>query len=137
MRKYLLIALLLAAALSSVAAKRKYKEKTYQEHFAEECRQGGKELAITEHRLSDGTRVDILTKTYAIEADFANKWAESIGQALYYALSTGKNPGVLLIMEDPAKDLKYYYRLQTVAAIYGITIWTIDADFYSELRFKP
>lgn len=137
MKKALFIVCLIGIVLSPAAAKRKHKEKTYQEHFAEQCRQGGKQKALTEYRLDDGTRVDVLTKTYAIEADFANKWAEAIGQALYYALSTGKKPGVLLIMEDPAKDLKYYYRLQTVAAVYGITIWTIDADFYSELRFKP
>jgi hypothetical protein len=34
----------------------------------------------TEYRLEDNTRVDCLTDTHAIEFDFAEKWAESIGQ---------------------------------------------------------
>ena len=38
---------------------------------------------------------------YAVEFDFAEKWAEAVGQALYYALKTGKKPAVVLIMEDP------------------------------------
>ena len=33
-----------------------------------------------EFRLWDMTRVDCLTKDYAIEFDFAKKWAESVGQ---------------------------------------------------------
>ena len=35
--------------------------------------------------LKDKTRVDCLTDEHAIEVDFAKKWAESIGQSLYYA----------------------------------------------------
>lgn len=40
----------------------------------------------------DGTRCDILTDEYAIEVDFANKWAEAIGQALNYAIQFNKMP---------------------------------------------
>ena len=36
-----------------------------------------------EHRLSDGARVDCLNGTYAIEVDYVDHWAESVGQALY------------------------------------------------------
>ena len=53
-----------------------------------------------EFRLWDATRVDCLTKDYAIEFDFAKKWAESIGQSLYYAKMTGKKPAVVLILTD-------------------------------------
>jgi len=52
-----------------------------------------------EHRLHDGTRVDILTATHAIEADWSHKWAEAVGQSLYYSLITGKKPGA-----RPAED---------------------------------
>ena len=72
--------------------------------------------------LKDGTRVDCLTSTHAIEVDFANKWAESIGQSLFYAEMTGKKPGVYLIIESD-RDYRYLKRLKLVAKKYGITIF--------------
>ena len=77
-------------------AKRLHKEKEYQECWCSEA--GG----ITEFVLSDRTRVDCLTNEYAIEFDFADKWAEAIGQSLYYAEMTGKKPGIAPIVEDSA-----------------------------------
>ncbi len=74
-------------------------EKYYQQQWC--SAQGG----VAEYRLDDGTRVDCLTDTHAVEVDFARKWAESIGQALYYGLQTGKRPGVLLILESPTSDV--------------------------------
>ena len=65
--------------------------------------------------LHDKTRVDCLTHTHAIEFDFAAKWAESIGQALYYAEVTNKKPGIVLIIEDKTKDNKYVKRANTIA----------------------
>ncbi len=59
---------------------------------------------ITEYRpKQDNVRVDILTRDEAIEVDFAQKWAESIGQALYYAVLTKRRPAVMIIVEQ-AKD---------------------------------
>lgn len=75
--------------------------------------------------LADKARIDCLTQTHAIEFDFAKKWAESIGQALYYGAATNKKAGVVLIIEDYNRDLKYLKRLQTVASRYGITVWTM------------
>ncbi len=63
--------------------------------------------------LIDGTRVDCLTKDYAIEFDFAQKWAESIGQSLYYAKMTGKKPAVAIIKKSPL-DYKYIFRIKKV-----------------------
>ena len=42
---------------------------------------------IEEYENKDKTRVDCLTSCHAVEFDFANKWAESIGQALHYQWS--------------------------------------------------
>ncbi len=39
----------------------------------------------TEVVLPNGTRCDILTDQYALEVDFADKWAEALGQCLNYA----------------------------------------------------
>lgn len=74
--------------------------------------------------LWDNTRVDCLTKDYAIEFDFAKKWAESIGQSLYYAKMTGKKPAVALILTD-LKDYKYVKRIERLDN--GIKIFLIHA----------
>lgn len=93
-----------------------------------------------EYILDDRTRVDCLTRNYAIEFDFARKWVEAIGQALYYGLKTGRRPGVVLIMEDPIKEGRYLDRLRAVADQHGIKIWimtrpeesVIDLQFSAE-----
>ena len=56
---------------------------------------------IEEYENKDFTRVDCLTKINAVEFDFANKWAESIGQALHYQYMTGRKGKVVLILENP------------------------------------
>lgn len=73
--------------------------------------------------LPDKTRVDCLTNEYAIEVDWAKKWAEGIGQSLYYAEMTDKKPAIGLIVG--AKDKRYLRRINKVANKYGITIFTI------------
>lgn len=65
-----------------------------------------------EYLLEDGTRVDILTATHAIEVDWAPKWAESIGQTLFYAEMTGKKPCVILLLNDEKKEQVYVHRLR-------------------------
>ena len=77
-----------------------------------------------EYILFDKTRVDCLTHEYAVEVDFAKKWAEGIGQALYYAEVTGKKPSVGLIVGDG--DRKYLDRLQRVADKFDIKVIVID-----------
>lgn len=66
-----------------------------------------------EHRLPDRTRVDCLTDTHAIEYDWASKWAEAVGQSLYYAFQTNKKAGIVLIYKKPS-DVRYYHRLMSV-----------------------
>ena len=74
--------------------------------------------------LWDLTRVDCLAKDYAIEFDFAKKWAESVGQALYYSKMTGKNPAVVLILNSPA-DYRYVKRIERLDN--GIRIFLVKA----------
>ena len=74
--------------------------------------------------LWDMTRVDCLTKDYAIEFDFAKKWAESIGQSLYYSKLTGKSPAVVLILTNPG-DYKYVKRIERLDN--GIKIFLVKA----------
>lgn len=68
--------------------KHKHSEASYQHAWCS-MHQG-----IEEFENKDKTRVDCLTATHAVEFDFANKWAESIGQALHYQKMTGKKAKV-------------------------------------------
>jgi hypothetical protein len=89
-----------------------------------ECRRlAPKYEAEVEVRLWDDTRVDLLSERYAIEVDWAPKWAESIGQALYYAELTRKQPAILLLIKDDANERHFVYRAQTVCAKYGIRVF--------------
>lgn len=83
---------------------------------------GGK----VESRLDDGRRVDCITKTHAIEMDFANKWPEAIGQSLDYAMLTQKQAGIVLILKSH-KDSLHWERLQKVVSHYQlpITLWKL------------
>ena len=74
---------------------------------------------IEEYENKDKTRVDCLTEHHAVEFDFANKWAESIGQALHYQRMTGKKAMVVLILENPEKEIVYYNRVKTLGGIYN------------------
>ena len=84
--------------------KAKYKEADYVNAY---CK------GIIEYQLPDKTRVDCLTDEYAIEFDYAKKWAESIGQSLYYAKMTGKKPAVAIIVKKPT-DKIYIERIKKV-----------------------
>ena len=111
-----------------VQAKRMHYEATYQNKWCTEmC---GKQ----EYELDDKTRVDCLTKTHAIEFDFANKVYEGIGQSLYYGIKTKKKPGIVLIVENPEKEQKYIKRMIKVARKKGIDCWIMYerdlCDFY-------
>lgn len=95
-------------------------EKYYQDRWC--TQQGGKSEVV----LADRTRCDCLTDTHAVEFDFGKKWAEAIGQSLYYSIQTGKRAGIVLILEEQ-KDYKYWIRLNTVIDEYKlpIEVWIV------------
>jgi len=69
-------------------------------------------------------RVDCLITHYAIEVDFGKKYAECIGQALFYAMFTGRTAGCALITE---KNSRFIKRAEAVRDHYELPIsfWTI------------
>lgn len=77
-----------------------------------------------EYVLPDKTRVDCLTDEYAIEVDWARKWAEGVGQSLYYAHMTDKKPSIGLIVGN--KDQKYLKRLKKISDDLGIKVIVLD-----------
>lgn len=117
MRALLAVVLLLVVAGMAAAAERDYQIPWCLER-------GGK----FEYILPDRTRVDCLTGDYAVEVDWARKWAEAIGQSLYYGASTGRQPGILLITKGPG-DKRYLRRLRRTILHYHLPIqlWTTGA----------
>jgi len=119
--KYIFMAvflLLLAGCFQNKVHYSYNKERYYQ---VELCK---KLQGIMEYRLKDKTRVDCLTNKYAIEVDWAKKWAESIGQSLYYAQMTDKIPAVGLICGK--KDKRFIKRLNTVAQKENIKVFILQ-----------
>ncbi len=110
------IFILINNLLLPLSAKAKMYEKDYVNQYC-----GG----YIEYVLPDKTRVDCLTEEYAIEFDYAKKWAESIGQSLYYAKKTGKKPAVAIILKKPS-DEKYVKRI--IETDKDITIFKIPAN---------
>lgn len=82
---------------------------------------------IAEFRTKDGTYVDCLTGSHAIETEFGNKWKEAIGQSLHYAESTKKKAGILLI-QDKNSQVDYLSQLQRVIEEFQlpITLYVIE-----------
>ncbi len=106
---------------ATISMPKKMQEKDYVNKYC---------TGIIEYTLPDKTRIDCLTEEYAIEFDYAKKWAESIGQSLYYAKKTGKKPAVAII-SDGEKDLKYINRIKETDE--NITIFEIPiVDFSNE-----
>lgn len=113
--------MLAVLACASVSSSTLLAERAYQTQWC--AKKGG----VTEFTLPDRTRVDCVTDEYAVEVDFAIKWAEAVGQALYYSVRTEKKPGILLIMEQES-DARYLDRLRAVTDRLGITVWTITPE---------
>jgi hypothetical protein len=84
---------------------------------------------IIEYRLPDRSRVDCLTDTHAFEADWADglKVYESIGQSLYYAAETGKQPGILLLVRKRNSD-KHIRKVKRVIESWNLPIKLIIKD---------
>lgn len=57
-------------------------------------------------------RIDLVHNSVAFEIDWANKWKESIGQALWYAQQSNKKPGIILILKKES-DYKYFIQLNS------------------------
>jgi len=113
---FIILVTLLSIGCSTVNVK-KYNERYYQIQL---CEKLGGEMEVV---LQDRTRVDCLTDEYAIEVDFAKKWAEGIGQSLYYAYMTHKKPAIGLIIGQ--KDSRFLNRLQKSTKKLNIKIFLI------------
>ncbi len=82
--------------------------------------------------LDDGTRCDLMSPAFAIECEWSDKFAESIGQALHYSIKTGKQPGIVLIRRTETSEelhARYLERCRAVCERHGITLWqAVEGD---------
>jgi len=120
------LARLLALAVTlatGCSTQESHNERWYQEHW---CAQQDGQVEVI---LEDKTRCDCLTDDYAIEVDFARKWAEAVGQSLHYAKMTGEQAGILLIVEEDS-DNSQLKRLENVIKHHRlpIRVWTTRAS---------
>lgn len=106
MKRCIFIITILLLSANWVQAKHLHTEREYQTYWC------NKHSGQMEYKLNDKTRIDCLTDTLAVEVDFAPKWHECIGQALYYGRKTRRTPACVLIMENGEKDNRYLYRLR-------------------------
>lgn len=105
MKKIILTSLIIFSFTLQANAKKK--ESHYQNIHCDKL--GGK----AEYKLEDKTRIDCLTNAKAIEHDFAPKWAECAGQAIYYAQRMNLKPACALIGTE--KQFKRYIpRIETI-----------------------
>jgi hypothetical protein len=74
-------------------------------------------------KMPDGTSAECITSTHVVEFEFAPKWAEAIGRALYYSFETGKKAGVVLIIDDE-KSLEHWRRLNSTIEYFKLPIDT-------------
>lgn len=114
MKRLIAAIVALAAALPLAAAAQP--ESHYRDLWCDD--QGGQAEVV----LEDRTRVDCLTDEFAVEVDFAYKWAESIGQSRYYAEMTGREPAVLLIV-GPG-EARFLARFHNAAP--GIRLYVVE-----------
>lgn len=114
MKKLLVTILILLTQLPSNSSM--HSESSYQHAWCKAHK------GVEEFENKDLTKVDCLTSTHAVEFDFAKKWAESIGQALHYQEMTGKKAMVVLILENPKKDIIYFYRVKRLALKYNFDV---------------
>jgi len=121
LRKFLLSALI----AWPISAGQPSPEKWYEADYVVANCKGQIEFA-----LSDGTSVDCVTATHAIEFDYDKKWAEALGQALFYSAMTGKRAGIVLII-SPSTKSRYLNRLDL-----AIESHKLEVDVFTVERRK-
>ena len=83
----------------------------------------------SEYVLNDLSKVDCLTDTHAFEVDWADgmKVYEAIGQSLYYASETGKEPGIYLLIRKKNSE-KHIRKVKRVIEAFELPIKLIITD---------
>lgn len=95
------------------------RETAWSEYLAQ--RWGG----VSEVRLPDGSRCDIVTGSTCWEVEWPKKWPEAIGQSIWYSIAAGKLPGVCLLLRRKSTESLYVARCGAVCRETGIRFRTV------------
>jgi hypothetical protein len=106
--------------LAADTAEPKLRETDWSKRIAADFRAQGTP-AETEFVCPDGSRVDVLTPEFAYEVEWASKWKESIGQAVFYGIATNRQPAVILLMD---REQTEYLRCAVVCGKLGVRLET-------------
>ena len=107
------ILLILLIIPATAIAGRLHPKRWYQERWCAKYFDNG-EVSVSD-------QYDCLSEKYVIEFDYADLWYESIGESLHYALQTGRQAGIVLIMEKDS-DMKYWIKLKKTIEYYHLPI---------------
>lgn len=99
---------------------------TIPEARVQDCVCHGMEREVT---MPSGGRADCVGETTVTEIDRTSKWAEAIGQSLYYAEQTGKRARVVLFCDaSPGVCLGHRLRFEGTVAYHGLPIELVPMD---------
>ena len=120
MRWLVMLLLLMPAQAATAAEKSLFPKKHYQEAWCKAFK--GKVDVVME----DGGIADCITEEFAAEIDFAPNWKEAVAQSVIYAIMADKKPAVVLIIENPERELRYLQQLKKVTGHLDILMWWVS-----------
>lgn len=79
--------------------------------------------------LADYSICECLTETHAIAFAVDDDWTEALGQVLYHALITEKQPGIVLFKEKD-ENPPYILLMETLISRYDlpVTVWKVEVE---------
>ena len=107
-----------------------YPKKHYQESW---CKAFNGKMDVP---IKDGSNADCVTKKYAVQVDFAPNWKEAVAQSVLHAIKLRKEPAIVLIVENPEREMKYLKQLKTVTGHLDIVLWWVSPTDGIEI-YKP
>jgi hypothetical protein len=101
------------------------KENVWRDRLRRALEKNGYTVEV-EKRVVNG-RVDLFLPNHAIEIDWSFKWAEGVGQALYYAARLKAKAVALLLVESDAGGSHVQNALTVSSSIEDrLSVWVLD-----------
>lgn len=101
-------------------------ENVWRDKIAAALKKNGYSEVETEKHVPGG-RIDIHFTWHAVEIDWSFKWAEGIGQALFYGLQTRSKAVVLLLLDaDAGKQHVANAKLVAKNNTPPLQVWVLD-----------
>lgn len=116
----LLLLMVVQATEAAAAEKSLFPKKQYQEAWCKAFK--GKVNVV----MKDGGTADCITEEFAAQIDFAPNWKDAVAQSVLNAIQTDKKPAVVLIIENPERELRYLQQLKKVTGHLDILMWWVS-----------